>query len=90
MLSTALVVLVCVASLFVAHGRYLLGLAGEGAAVLLDRLHDAWKFSGKKDEEPEASAETLTLRRTIVEEISLQEAEEDKPAKAKGTAGGGD
>ena len=47
-LSTAVVIAVCVASLFVAKGRYLLGFGGEGAGVLVDRLRDLWDFTEPK------------------------------------------
>lgn len=46
--STGIVVLICIGSLFVARGRYLLGFAGEGAGVLIDRMRELWDFA--KDE----------------------------------------
>lgn len=43
--STLIVVVFCGSSLFVAHGRYLLGFAGEAAGVIVDRMRDLWDFT---------------------------------------------
>lgn len=47
--SSAVVLLFCIGSLFLSHGRYLLGFAGEGAGVMLDRMRNVWEFSASEE-----------------------------------------
>jgi hypothetical protein len=47
---TIVVAAVCLGSLFVAHGRYLIGFGGEGIGVLLDQAQKAWDLSKRPGE----------------------------------------
>lgn len=51
----------CVGSFYVAHGRYLLGFAGEGIGVMIDRMRDLWEFSEEEKEPDQLKSEAKAV-----------------------------